>query len=212
MKTFLITEEEKYRILSMHKEATKRHYLGEQVTTGNTTSTGTTDSEETEVESEGVKIGTNYYKKKGLTNNNLNMFLYGKRAGLTNNQLVLSSLDELKKLGLTTKKESSRFRLDEIIRQWNTFLQSPKVGVLSPETSRVANNLTELMVDVMEYAGQENISAEQFNLTNYYRWVNSQPSAVPTEDKSLLELNNIYSNLDSVLKQVIIDNTKTAGL
>lgn len=32
MKTFLITEEEKNRILGMHKEATKRHYLGEQGT------------------------------------------------------------------------------------------------------------------------------------------------------------------------------------
>lgn len=37
MKKFLISEEEKNRILGMHQEATKRHYLGEQTSPSSTT-------------------------------------------------------------------------------------------------------------------------------------------------------------------------------
>jgi hypothetical protein len=54
MKKFLISEEEKKRILGMHKDATKRHYLGEQSNTGVTEPSSTETAKPTFTDSDGV--------------------------------------------------------------------------------------------------------------------------------------------------------------
>jgi hypothetical protein len=54
MKKFLISEEEKKRILGMHKDATKRHYLGEQSNTGVTEPSSTETAKPTFTGGDGV--------------------------------------------------------------------------------------------------------------------------------------------------------------
>lgn len=217
MKKFLITEEEKNRILSMHKEASRKHYLGEQVTTGNTTSTGTTDSEETEVEPEGVKIGIWFYKKPGITENNLANYIYGgKPVQGMGPSLVIATLNEFAEMGLATSKGATsqaynaRQELWKIIKEFENQIGTTNPPLLSGNAEKIGYGLSDLSLNVMQYVAQEGIDAKDFSLKNYESWVSSPSNGGPygIEPVNVGYLVKVFPNLEFFLKKMIEKNNR----
>lgn len=199
MKKFIISEEEKSRILGMHQEATKRHYLGEQEVD---------TTQPTFVDNQGVK-----YFVPNLDQSKFSDFIY-----LSEKDDFMGKLNMLSSLGVKVGIQNNPIAVGaEVIKnELNRYMvnlkstQGDTVAALEGPTHRdliylSAINTIEnsLATAIQTYLKRWRPNSQGMNLINNIAFQN---------DPKIKNVKRIIPNIEEVLPKVLDMKSKKTGV
>jgi hypothetical protein len=192
MKKFIISEEEKSRILGMHQEATKRHYLGEQYVT----------PEATFVDKQGAK----YYVPK------LDQSSFGEFVNFNEFDNYKSKLNMLSSLGVKSDIQNNPLSvpsetIDRELQQFTNKFTETK----DRETAMNGLNFLKgietlenaLSTSIMVYLKKWRPNSQGMNLINNVAFQN---------DPSIQSVKRIIPNINEILPKVLDMKSKKTGI
>ena len=181
MKKLIINEEEKSRILSLHTNAIKRQYLGEQE----------------DASSGGVEINGTVYKKPGIKD----------RATLQRYMQVgneLSVLEMLNNYKLQSTKKPVGSDLERMLSVWRAGVNNKNTGFnIAPNSKSpikgYAETLSHMVGGILNYAAETGVSGQQYksNPKGFATWDGSSTYEDP------LEFVSVYPNIVQVMGDII---------
>lgn len=181
MRKFIINEEEKSRILSLHTNATKRQYLGEQE----------------DASSGGFEHNGTVYKKPGIKDiDTLQRYLQ-----IGNELSVLEMLNNYK---LQSTKKPTGSELERMLPVWRAGVNNKNTGFnISPNSKSpiktYATTLRHMVSGILSYAAETGVSGQQYksNPKGFASWDGSSTYEDP------LEFVSVYPNIVQVMGDII---------
>jgi|AACY02.6.fsa_nt_gi hypothetical protein len=200
MKKFLISEEEKNRILGMHQEATKRHYLGEQ------TSPSSTTPAKPSYEVNGVA-----YYVPGLNDTNFNKFVDTQTAVGGGDMIAFAKF--MKQIGASWGAGGiSPFAYpDETYKQQMDIFTQKLLKTKDPKTAMEGQ-------PILQNINFANDLLMKVNMAYLKNWSSdSKGTAVLTKpsfskDPNVVQAKKVFSNFDEMYPKVLTAVSNASGV